>query len=121
MTNCVILGPHSERAFSKLKLEHVVIEKGQFHHERTKSDSGAAVEVSLSVSIHFMHSDSSLPTFDFGNVNRATTISCLVRTIGMCASQLGHSNIKIKYLFVRSLFMLLGDQDLLCKLITWLW
>lgn len=25
-----------KRAFSKLKLEHVVIEKGQFHQERTK-------------------------------------------------------------------------------------
>ncbi|KAG7031245.1 ATP-dependent DNA helicase DDM1 [Cucurbita argyrosperma subsp. argyrosperma] len=37
-----------KRAFSKLKLEHVVIEKGQFHHERTKADSGAAVEADIS-------------------------------------------------------------------------
>ncbi|XP_022985070.1 ATP-dependent DNA helicase DDM1 [Cucurbita maxima] len=32
------------RAFSKLKLEHVVIEKGQFHQERTKPNSGAIIE-----------------------------------------------------------------------------
>lgn len=35
-----------KRAFSKLKLEHVVIEKGQFHQERTKPNSGAIVKVS---------------------------------------------------------------------------
>ncbi|XP_022136852.1 ATP-dependent DNA helicase DDM1 [Momordica charantia] len=33
-----------KRAFSKLKLEHVVIEKGQFHQERSKPNSGAVVE-----------------------------------------------------------------------------
>ncbi|KAJ4843830.1 ATP-dependent DNA helicase ddm1 [Turnera subulata] len=33
-----------KRAFSKLKLEHVVIGKGQFHQERTKSSSSALEE-----------------------------------------------------------------------------
>ena len=34
-----------KRAFSKLKLEHVVIEKGQFHQERTKPASMDEIEV----------------------------------------------------------------------------
>ncbi|MED6155675.1 ATP-dependent DNA helicase ddm1 [Stylosanthes scabra] len=33
-----------KRAFSKLKLEHVVIEKGQFHQERTKTLNGNEIE-----------------------------------------------------------------------------
>lgn len=36
-----------KRAFSKLKLEHVVIEKGQFHQERTKPASTDEVEVCI--------------------------------------------------------------------------
>lgn len=34
-----------KRAFSKLKLEHVVIGKGQFHQERMKSNAMVDVEV----------------------------------------------------------------------------
>lgn len=34
-----------KRAFSKLKLEHVVIEKGQFHQERAKPVSADEIEV----------------------------------------------------------------------------
>lgn len=33
------------RAFSKLKLEHVVIGKGQFHQERNKPNSTDIMEV----------------------------------------------------------------------------
>ena len=33
--------------FSKLKLEHVVIEKGQFHQERTKPASMDEIEVCI--------------------------------------------------------------------------
>lgn len=34
-----------KRAFSKLKLEHLVIGKGQFHLERSKPNSAEVLEV----------------------------------------------------------------------------
>jgi len=36
-----------KRAFSKLKLEHVVIGKGQFHQERTKTVNRDDIEVCI--------------------------------------------------------------------------
>jgi hypothetical protein len=46
-----------KRAFSKLKLEHLVIGKGQFHQERSKPNS-AEVKVGhihLNCSIYFVY------------------------------------------------------------------
>lgn len=47
MTIC-LQGRMLKRAFSKLKLEHVVIEKGQFHQERSKPVNVNEMEVCMS-------------------------------------------------------------------------
>lgn len=42
-----------KRAFSKLKLEHVVIGKGQFHLEQTKSKGTEVMEVFFIFFVYF--------------------------------------------------------------------
>lgn len=49
----LLQGRMLKRAFSKLKLEHVVIEKGQFHQERTKPSIMDEMEVCIVIDFFF--------------------------------------------------------------------
>jgi hypothetical protein len=49
----LLQGRMLKRAFSKLKLEHVVIEKGQFHQERTKPSLMDEMEVCIVIDFFF--------------------------------------------------------------------